>query len=219
MSKMVWDQIGERLYETGIEQVGLYPSVGGAYPKGVPWNGVTALNLSPSGAEATPLYANNRKYLTLMSVEELAYTIEAYTYPDEWAECDGSATVAPGVYVGQQARKPFGLVGKTIIGNDTEMTKYGYKLHLLYNGLASPSEQENATINDSPEAKTMSWEVNTTPVAVNGYESTSYLCIDSTKVDPEQLAALEAILYGDEDNEPRLPMPDEIIAMFAPAEG
>lgn len=212
MSKMVWDQIGERRYETGIEQVALYQQVGGAYPKGVAWNGVTALNLTPSGAEPTPLYANNRKYLTMMSVEELGGTIEAFMYPDEWAECDGSATAAPGIFIGQQARKPFGLVGKTIIGNDTEMTKFGYKLHLIYGGLASPSEQTNSTINDNPEAKTMSWEFNTTPVAVTGYESTSYICIDSTTVDAEKLAALEAILYGSDDVEPRLPLPDEVLS-------
>lgn len=210
MSKMVWDQTGERLYETGIEQVGLFPQEGGAYPAGVPWNGVTALNLSPSGAEPTPLYANDRKYLTMMSVEEMGFTIEAYTYPDEWAECDGSATVAAGVYIGQQPRKTFGLVGKTLIGNDTDGTKHGYKLHILYGALAAPSEQENATVNDSPEAKTMSWECSTTPVNVTGYEPTSYICIDSTKVAAEKLTALEAILYGSEDAEPRLPLPDEV---------
>lgn len=213
MSKMVWDQIGERRYETGIEQVALYKQVAGAYPAGVAWNGVTALNLAPSGAEPTPLYANNRKYLTLMSVEELGGTIEAYMYPDEWAECDGSAMAVAGVYIGQQGRKTFGLVGKTLIGNDTEMNKYGYKLHIIYGGLASPSEQSNATVNDSPEAKTMSWEFTTTPVAVTGYESTSYICIDSTTVDAEKLKALEAVLYGDENTEPRLPLPDEVLQL------
>ena len=210
MSKLVWDQTGDRLYETGVEQVALYQQSGGAYPKGVAWNGVTALNLSPSGAEPTALYANNRKYLTLMSVEELGFTIEAYTYPDEWAECDGSATVVPGVYIGQQPRKPFGLVAKTMIGNDTEGIKHGYKLHLIYGALASPSEQENATINDSPEAKTMSWECSTTPVNVANFEPTSYICIDSTTVDSEKLAALEKILYGDSAAEPKLPLPDEV---------
>lgn len=210
MSKLVWDQTGDRLYETGIEQVALYQQSGGAYPKGVAWNGVTALNLAPSGAEPTALYANNRKYLTLMSVEELGFTIEAYTYPDEWAECDGSATVVPGVYVGQQPRKPFGLVAKTMIGNDTEGIKHGYKLHIIYGALASPSEQENATINDSPEAKTMSWECSTTPVNVANFEPTSYICIDSTTVDGEKLTALEKILYGDAAAEPKLPLPDEV---------
>lgn len=212
MAKMIWDAVSEKVYETGIEQVALYRMVDGAYSTGVPWNGITALNLTPSGAEATSLYANNRKYLTLMSVEELGGTIEAYTYPDEWAECDGSAMVAPGIYVGQQARKPFALAAKTLMGNDTELTAYGYKLHLVYGGLASPSEQTNSTVNDSPEAKTMSWEFSTTPVNVTGYQSTSYMCIDSTKVDAEKLKALEAILYGDENTEPRLPMPDEVIA-------
>lgn len=211
MSKMVWDQTSEKVYETGIEQVALYQQVSGAYPKGVAWNGVTALNLTPSGAEPTALYANNRKYVTLMSVEEMGFTIEAYTYPDEWAECDGSAAAVEGVYIGQQPRKAFGLVGKTLMGNDTEGTKYGYKLHILYGALASPSENSNATINDSPEAKTMSWECSTTPVAVNGFEATSYICIDSTKVDDSKLKALEAILYGSESEEPKLPMPDEVL--------
>lgn len=215
MSKLVWDQTSEKLYETGIEQVALFQQEAGAYPKGVAWNGVTALNITPSGAEPTALYANNRKYLTLMSVEELGGTIEAYTYPEEWAECDGSATIAPGVYIGQQARKTFGLVGKTLIGNDTEGTKLGYKLHLVYGGLASPSEQSNSSVNDSPEAKTMSWEFSTTPVAVEGYEPTSYICIDSTKVDAGKLAALESIIYGTEEAEARLPLPDEVATMLA----
>ena len=219
MSKLVWDQTGERLYETGIEQVALYKQVSGAYPKGVAWNGVTSLNITPSGAEPTALYANDKKYLTLMSVEELGGTIEAYTYPDEWAECDGSAELAPGVFIGQQARATFGLVGKTLIGNDTENTKHGYKLHLIYGGLASPSEQSNATINDSPEAKTMSWEFITTPVNVTGFEPTSYICIDSTKVDAEKLAALEAILYGSDgaSGEARLPLPDEVASLISAA--
>lgn len=217
MSKLLWDQISERRYETGIEQVALYPQAAGAYPKGVAWNGITALNLTPSGAEPSALYANNKKYLTLMSVEELGGTIEAYMYPDEWAECDGSATAAPGVFIGQQARKAFGLVGKTLIGNDTDGTKFGYKLHIVYGGLASPSEQSNSTVNDSPEAKTMSWEFSTTPVAVTGYESTSYICIDSTAVDAEKLKALEAILYGSEDQEARLPLPDEVLEIVGAA--
>lgn len=215
MAKMLWDQIGEKRYETGIEQVALFPQEEGAYNKGVAWNGVTALNLTPSGAEPTPLYANNRKYLTLMSVEELGGTIEAYTYPDEFAACDGSVAVVPGVYFGQQGRKTFGLVGKSLVGNDTELNKHGYKLHLVYGALASPSEQAHATVNDSPEAQTMSWEFSTTPVAVEGYEPTSYICIDSTKVNAEKLAALEAIIYGSDDVEPRLPLPDEIATLMA----
>lgn len=214
MSKMVWDQLGEKRYETGVEQVALFPQVAGTYPKGVAWNGVTALNITPSGAEPTPLYANDRKYLTLMSVEELGGTIEAYTYPDEWAECDGSAAVVAGVYLGQQPRKAFGLAAKTIIGNDTELNKFGYKLHLIYGGLASPAEQENATINDSPEAKTMSWEFSTTPVPVDGYESTSYMYVDSTAVDAEKLKALEAVIYGSDDIEPRLPLPSEVLELL-----
>lgn len=214
MTKLVWDQTTEKLYETGIEQVALFPQVSGAYPKGVAWNGITALNLSPSGAEPTPLYANNKKYLTLMSVEELGGTIEAYMYPDEWAECDGSAELVTGVYLGQQPRKTFGLVGKTLIGNDSEGTKFGYKLHLVYGGLASPSEMSNSTINDNPEARTMSWEFSTTPVNVTGHEATSYICIDSTKVDAGKLAALEAILYGSDSEEARLPLPDEIAELM-----
>lgn len=212
--KMVWDNINEKFYETGIEQVALFVQEGGAYPKGVAWNGITALNLTPSGAEPTSLYANNRKYLTLMSAEELGGTIEAYTFPDEWAKCDGSASAASGVYIGQQTRHSFGLVGKSLIGNDTELTKHGYKLHIVYGGLASPSEQSNATINDSPEAKTMSWEFSTTPVPVEGYEATSYLWIDSTKVDAEKLKALEDILYGTESAEPRLPLPAEVLEIL-----
>lgn len=215
--KMVWDQTTERLFEAGIEQVALFPQEAGAYPAGVPWNGVTALNITPSGAEPTKLWANNRKYLTLMSAEELGGTIEAYTYPDEWEACDGSAEVAPGVYIGQQARKTFGLAAKTLIGNDTEGTKLGYKLHLIWGALASPSEESNATINDSPEAKTMSWEFTTTPVEVDGYDVTSYMCIDSTKVDAEKLAALEAIIYGGTDAEPRLPLPAEVIETIGKA--
>lgn len=215
MSRMKWDQVGERLYETGIEQVALFKQSAGAYPAGVPWNGITALNITPSGAEPTPLYANDKKYLTLMSAEELGGTIEAYTYPDEWAECDGSAELTKGVYLGQQPRAIFGLAAKTLIGNDTELNKYGYKLHLIYGGLASPTENANATVNDSPEAKTMSWEFTTTPVDVTDHEPTSYICIDSTKVDAEKLKALEAIIYGSDDVEPRLPLPDEIATLMS----
>lgn len=215
MAKMKWDQIGEKLYETGIEQVALFPQSEGAYDKGVAWNGVTALNLTPSGAEPSPLYANNRKYLTLMSVEELGGTIEAYTYPDEFMECDGSTALVPGVYLGQQSRKVFGLVGKSLIGNDTELNKHGYKLHLIYGCLASPSEQAHATINENTEPETMSWEFSTTPIEVEGHEPTSYICIDSTKVAAEKLAALEAIIYGSDDVEPRLPLPDEIATLMA----
>lgn len=214
MSKLVWDQTGERRYETGVEQVALFPQKDGAYSEGVAWNGITALNITPSGAEPTSLYANDSKYLTLMSVEELGGTIEAYTYPDEWAACDGSAEVTPGVYIGQQARTPFGLVAKTLIGNDTQSTAFGYKLHLIYGGLASPSEQAHATVNESPEAATLSWEFSTTPVPVTGYKPTSYICIDSTKVDAAKLKTLEETLYGSENAEATLPMPDEVFAML-----
>ena len=217
MSKLIWDQTGAKLYETGVEQVALYPQEDGAYTKGAAWNGVTALNLTPSGGEPTPLYANNRKYLTLMSVEELGGTIEAYTYPKEWEECDGSAELVPGVKLGQQPRKAFGLVAKTLIGNDTEQNKHGYKLHLIYGGLASPSEKAYSTINESPEVETMSWEFSTTPVEVAGHEPTSYICIDSTAVDADKLAALEAVLYGSESEEARLPLPSEIAEMLKTA--
>jgi hypothetical protein len=214
--KLVWDQINEKQYETGVEQVALYVQDNkGAYPKGVAWNGCTAFNLSPSGAEPTPLYANNRKYLTLMSAEETGGTIEAFMYPDEFAECDGSKTIAPGVFVGQQTRKSFGLVAKTLVGNDTENNKFGYKIHLVYGAKASVSEKAYATVNDSPEVEPFSWEFTTTPVAIPGYEPTAYMCIDSTKVDAAKLAELEAIIYGSEDTEARLPLPEEVIELMA----
>ena len=218
MSKLTWDQTGEKFYETGIEQVALYVQKSGAYEKGVAWNGITALNLTPSGAEPTALYANNKKYITLMSVEELGGTIEAFTYPDEFAACDGSEELSPGVFIGQQSRATFGLVGKTLIGNDSDGTKHGYKLHIIYGCLASPSEKANSTVNDSPEAQTMSWEFSTTPVSVGtDGKTTSYICIDSTKVDAEKLATLEATLYGSESEEASLPTPDAIAAIFAAA--
>ena len=218
MSKLVWDQNGERTYETGVEQVALYPQAAGTYPKGVAWNGITALNITPSGAEPTALYANDRKYLTLMSAEEIGGTIEAYTYPDEFAECDGSKAIVEGVYVGQQPRVAFGLAAKTLIGNDTEGNKHGYKLHLLYGALASPSEKAYATVNDSPEANPFSWELTTTPVSVAGFEPTAYICIDSTKADATKLKALEEILYGGADSEARLPLPDEIATIMGAGE-
>lgn len=216
MSKLVWDKIGEKLYETGVEQVALYQQAAGIYPKGVAWNGFTGLTLTPSGAEPTPLYANDRKYLTMMSAEELGGTMTAYTYPKEWAECDGSAEVTPGVYIGQQTRKVFGLVAKTLVGNDTEMQKHGYKLHLIYGGLATPSEKAYATVNDSPEATEFSWEFSTTPVEVTDHDPTSYICIDSNEVDAEKLKALEAILYGSdaEGADARLPLPDEVFSIL-----
>ena len=217
MSKLVWDQTSERLYETGVDRGVVYPQVGAEYPAGAAWNGLTAVNLSPSGAEATPLYANNHKYLNLMSVEELGGTIEAYTYPDEFAACNGLATLATGVRIGQQKRKSFGFCFRTMIGNDVDGTAYGYKLHLVYGALASPSEESNATINDSPEAKTMSWEFSTTPVEATGFEPTSHVEIDSTTIAPEKLAALEAILYGSDEEEARLPLPDEVAELVGSA--
>lgn len=216
MSKLVWDQTGERLYETGVKKGVLYPqATGGTYPNGVAWNGLTAVTESPSGAEATALYADDIKYLNLMSTEELGATIEAYTYPDEFAECDGSAEIAGGVSIGQQTRKAFGLCYRTVLGNDTESNDYGYKLHIIYGCLASPSEKAYATINDSPEAITFSWEVTTTPVEVAGFKPTASITIDSTKADAEKLAALEDILYGSDDVEARLPLPDEIATLMA----
>ena len=213
MAKLVWDETGKRFYETGVKQGVLYVQEGGKYEKGVAWNGLTAVTESPSGAEATPLYADDIKYLNLMSAEEFGATIEAYTYPDEFAACDGSAELAPGVTVGQQARKTFGLCYRTTLGNDTDNNKYGYKLHLIYGAMAAPSEKAYATINDSPEAITFSWEVTTTPVSVEGFEPTACITIDSTKVDKDKLAALEAELYGTESKEARLPLPNEILEM------
>ena len=214
MSKLVWDNIGERLYETGVKMGVLYVQESGAYPKGVAWNGLTAVTESPSGAEPTPLYADDTKYLNLMSNEEFGATIEAYMYPDEFAACDGSASIATGVYIGQQPRKTFGLCYRTVIGNDTDYNEHGYKLHLIYGALAAPSEKAYATINDSPEAITFSWEVSTTPVNVTGHKPTACVTIDSTKVDADKLAALEAILYGSESEEARLPLPDELVTLI-----
>ena len=216
MSKIVWDQTGERLYETGVKRGVLYvQDSGGTYPKGVAWNGLTAVTESPSGAEATPLYADDIKYLNLISTEELGGTIEAYTYPDEFAECDGSASIATGVYIGQQSRKTFGMCYTTTVGNDVDSNAHGYKLHLIYGALASPSEKACSTINDSPEAITFSWEFSTTPVNVTGFKPTANIVIDSTKATPEKLAALEKILYGDAEVEPRLPLPNEVAQVMA----
>lgn len=217
MSKLVWDQTGERFYETGVKQGVLYVQDKGAYPKGVAWNGLTAVTESPSGAEATPLYADDIKYLNLMSAEEFGATIEAYTYPDEFMECDGSAALAEGVFIGQQSRKTFGLCYRTVLGNDQENNDYGYKLHLIYGALAAPSEKAYATINDSPEAITFSWELTTTPVTVTGHKPTATVVIDSTKVTESQMKALEDVLYGTEAEEARLPLPDEILEIIAGA--
>lgn len=214
MSKLVWDVVGERNYETGVSKGVLYPMVSGAYPKGVAWSGLTTVTETASGAEATPLYADNIKYLNLMSVEELGGTIEAYTAPDEFGACDGTAELATGVSIGQQPRQTFGLAYQTILGNDTENNKHGYKIHLIYGALASPTERSYATVNDSPEAMTMSWEFSTTPVSVTGFEPTSLVVIDSTKVDAEKLAAFEAIIYGSDNVEARLPLPDEVATLL-----
>ena len=218
MSRITWDNTGERYYETGVKNGVLYPlQTNGKYEKGVAWNGLTAVTESPSGAEATALYADDIKYLNLISNEEFGATIEAYTYPDEFAECDGSAALADGVMIGQQKRKTFGLCYRTAVGNDIDGSDYGYKLHLVYGCLASPSEKAYATINDSPEAITFSWEVSTTPVNVSGFKPTSQLTIDSTKVkDAAKLTALEDILYGKDADETtaRLPLPDEVAELF-----
>ena len=218
MSKLVWDQTGERFYETGVKNGVLYPmGDAGTYDKGVAWNGLTAVTESPSGAEPTPLYADDIKYLNLMSNEEFGGTIEAYTYPEEFEQCDGSAVLAKGVNIGQQPRKTFGLCYKTTLGNDVKSNDYGYKLHLVYGALAAPSEKAYATINDSPEAITFSWEFSTTPVNVAGHKPTASITIDSTKCEAEKLAALEAILFGSDDEEARLPLPDEIATLMAAA--
>ena len=218
MSKIVWDAIGEHTFETGVRNGVLYlKDTEGAYNTGVAWNGLTSVSESPEGAEATDLYADDIKYLTLMSAENFKATIEAYTYPVEFEECDGSATIANGVVIGQQTRKPFSLCYRTAIGNDTDGNEHGYKLHIVYGCQASPSEKQYSTINDSPEAITFSWEVNTTPVNVTGKKPTATLIIDSTKADKAKLTALEAILYGSEQAEPRLPLPDEIATLMTTA--
>jgi hypothetical protein len=218
MPKLIWDKAGERVYETGVRNGVLYlQDATGAYPAGVAWNGLTAVTESPSGAESTPLYADDTKYLNLMSAEEFGATIEAYTYPDDFAKCDGSAELVTGVMIGQQSRQPFGMVYKTVIGNDTEGEAHGYKLHLIYGATASPSEKAYSTINDSPEAITFSWEVATTPVPVTGHKPTASLTIDSTKVDATKLAALEDKLFGSATGTATLPLPDEIKTLMATA--
>lgn len=215
-----WDEVGKKFYETGVDRGVLYQqAANGSYPLGVAWNGLISITQSPSGAEANPQYADNIKYLNLLSVEEFGGTIEAFTYPDEFAECDGSSEIEVGVTIGQQARKTFGLCYRTKIGNDTVGEEYGYKLHFVYGALASPSERQNQTINESPEAITLSWEFSTTPVPVTGFKPTSYVVIDSTKVNALDLAALEAILYGTTgtpDTPGRLPLPDELASLMAP---
>lgn len=220
MSKIKWDETGKRFYETGLDQGVLFPmGADGNYAAGVAWNGLTAVSESPSGAEATPLYADNIKYLNMVSAEDFGCTIEAYTYPPEFEVCDGSAEIAPGVTVGQQSRKIFGLSYRTKIGNDVDGQDHGYKLHLVYGGLASPSEKNRQTVNDSPEAVTFSWEVTTTPVEVPGFKPAAHLTIDSTKTDAAKLKALEDLLYGTEAAESKLPLPTEVIALLGAAAG
>ena len=221
MSKLVWDQTGERIYETGVSKGVLYPmNSNGAYPAGVAWNGLTSISESPEGADIEDIYADNIKYLSLQAAETFGATIEAYTYPDEFALCDGSVEVATGVMIGQQPRKTFGLCYRTEIGNDVQNEAYGYKLHLIYGCKAQPSEKSYETINDSPEAIQFSWEVKTTPVNVTGQKATSCLVIDSTKVDSEKLTALENVLYGtdgtggSEGTAPHLPLPDAVIRII-----
>lgn len=213
--RLTWDEVGARTYETGVRMGVLYPQAdGGSYPKGVAWNGLTAVNQNPSGAETNKQYADDINYLNLISAEEFGATIEAFTYPEEFAECDGSAEVASGVYIGQQNRKAFGFCYRTVLGNDVQGDAYGYKLHLIYNCKASPSSKGYQTINNSPEAINFSWEVNSTPVNVTGHKPTATLEIDSTKVDSAKLSALEDILYGSSTAEARLPLPDEVIELF-----
>lgn len=221
MPKLEWDKTGEREYETGVSNCALYVrDSNGTYPKGVAWNGISSISESPSGAEANPIYADNIKYLNLISVEEYAATIEAFMYPDEFEECDGTKELTPGVTIGQQERKTFGLAYKTLLGNDTDGDAHGYKIHIIYGALASPSEKSHETVNDSPEAASFSWEINTTPVEVTGAKPTASLEIDSTKSDPTKLAALEKILFGSDDGESataRLPLPDEIKTLMTAA--
>lgn len=215
MAKIVWDKVGDRTYETGTEKGVVYPmDSAGEYPKGVAWNGLTAVTESPSGAEPTPFYADNIKYLELMSAEEFGCTIEAFTYPDEFAICDGSAEIVKGVFVGQQPRQPFGFSYVTVLGNDIDKNDHGYKLHLIYNALASPSEKSYTTVNETPEIITFSWEVTTTPVNVPGFKPSAQITIDSTKIESAKLKALEDILYGSADEEARLPLPEELITII-----
>lgn len=216
MAKIVWDKTGERIYETGVDRMVLYlyDKTAHQFKGGVAWNGITSYSDSPSGAEPTALYADNIKYLNLMSAEEYASTLECYTYPDEFEECDGSKEIAPGVYIGQQNRSLFALSYRSLLGDDVSGTSLGYKLHLVYNCLASPSERAHQTVNDSPEVANPSFSISTTPVEVTGGKPTATVVIDSTKVDAAKLAAFEDILYGTADTEARLPFPDEVAAFF-----
>lgn len=214
MAEIKWDGVGDRIFETGVDHGVLYVRDDtGKYPQGVAWNGLTTVTESPSGAEVTPQYADNMKYLNLQSAEEFGATIEAFMYPDEFAACDGTAEIAPGVFVGQQNRSTFGFSYRTKVGNDTKGQDYGYKLHLIYGALAAPTEKSYTTINESPEAMTFSWEVSTTAVEVPGHKPAAQVVIDSTVVPPEYLAAVEDILYGTSTGTPKLPTPTELIAL------
>lgn len=215
MGKLTWDKVGERLYETGIDQGVLYPQdENGAYPLGVAWNGLSNVTEKPSGAEPSPVYADNTKYLDLMSAEEFGASVEAYMYPDEFKPCNGEVEVAPGVYASQQNRTPFGMSYRTLIGNDVKNNDYGYKLHLIYGAKATPSEKNYQSVNESPDIAAFSWDITTTPVSIEGFKPTAQLTIDSTKTDAAKLAALEEILYGNETTDARLPLPDEVITII-----
>jgi hypothetical protein len=219
MTALVWDQVGERRYETGVDRGVLYlPDASGDYNTGVAWNGLTTVNETPSGAAATPQFADNIKYLNLVAHEEFGATVDAFTYPDEFALCDGTVEPEPGVHLGQQSRKLFGLCYRTMLGNDLEGNDYGYKLHLVYGALAAPSQKSYGTINDTPAAIAFSWAVTTTPVAVTGAKPTALVTVDSTKVDPAKLATLEGILYGSPGDDPRLPLPDEVVTILGGGE-
>lgn len=216
MTRLAWDKVGERIYETGVDRGVLYlPNSSGVYNNGYAWNGLVSVSESPSGAESNPQYADNIKYLNLLSAEEFGATLEAFTYPDEFGQCDGSVAPEAGIYLNQQTRKPFGLSYRTKIGNDLEGTDHGYKLHLIYGALAAPSEKAYSTINDSPEAITFSWEITTTPVDVTGYKPTASLTIDSTKANAAALAELEDMLYGTVGTDPKLPLPADVIELFS----
>lgn len=215
MARLIWDEVGQRFFETGVKNGVLYVQDNdGSYKNGVVWNGLTAVTESPSGAEETPLYADDVKYLTLRSAEQFGATIEAYTYPEEFEQCDGSAAIATGVTIGQQARRAFGLCYRTAVGNDIQGQEFSYKLHLLYGCTVAPSEKSYSTINDNPEAITFSWELSTVPVPVDGFKPTASLVIDASKVDEGKMALLEDALFGDESNEARLLLPNEIMEML-----
>lgn len=215
MSKIIFDNTGEKIYETGVDHCVLYVRDGNTYQTGVAWNGITAINESPSGAEATPIYADNIKYLNIVSGEDFGATIEAYTYPDEFTECDGSAEIIAGVKIGQQTRKPFALCYRTLVGNDVAGTGFGYKLHFIYNAQAAVSAKNYKTINESPEAMSFSWEISTTPEVVEGFKPTATVTVDSTKVDATKLKALEDKIYGTESSEPTMPTISEIVSLLS----